>query len=278
MKKTFTKILAVALCAVLLVTGSVYITLAYLQSQSNVVQNTFTTSNIRITLDETKIGADGNPTNERTDKTADAIQNYKLTPGASYVKDPIVNVEASSENCFIVIAIHDSLFNGVDDALQENYIIKGENDVVIAEYGKIYEQITANGWKKLEGYHIQDKYFAGDNNLMANWLVKDDSGNVTKHDYTLYYYAGKTDGESTDAIVVAGEQLDIFKGFTLAGSVEPDVLDDLNDTSFEIVAFGMQTTDYDAHFDTLEEDGEKVAYAFKSTFGKVAPANTENNG
>ena len=61
MKKTLAKILALALCAVLLVTGTVFVTLAYLQDSTGVVRNTFSSSNITITLDELRVDENGVP-------------------------------------------------------------------------------------------------------------------------------------------------------------------------------------------------------------------------
>lgn len=96
--KTRTKALLLAMCAVLLVVTTVMATLAFLTSQTEVVKNTFTVGNVKITLDEAKVdeygvevaGADRVLTNE-----------YKLMPGHTYVKDPTVHVAADSENSYI---------------------------------------------------------------------------------------------------------------------------------------------------------------------------------
>ena len=49
------KVVALALCAVMLVVGSVAGTMAYLQSTTGVVTNTFTIGNVAITLDELNV-------------------------------------------------------------------------------------------------------------------------------------------------------------------------------------------------------------------------------
>ena len=62
--KTKTKALALALCAVLLVVSTVFVTMAYLTSKTDVVTNTFTVGKVTITLDEAKVDEYGNPVDE----------------------------------------------------------------------------------------------------------------------------------------------------------------------------------------------------------------------
>ena len=92
MKKT-SKALLLSLCTVLLVTASVLGTMAYLTSQDQVV-NTFTVGNVAITLDETDVDVNGDKDSEDRVKA----NEYKLLPGHTYTKDPIVHVHADSDN------------------------------------------------------------------------------------------------------------------------------------------------------------------------------------
>ncbi len=75
--KTRTKALALTLCAVLLVVGSVMGTMAYLTSKDS-VENTFTVGNVAITLDEAKVETDGTEVSD-----ADRVKenSYNLVPG-----------------------------------------------------------------------------------------------------------------------------------------------------------------------------------------------------
>ena len=100
--KNLKKTLALLLCAVLLVAGSVAGTLAYLQAKSGVVQNTFTVGNIQIKLDEAKVDLYGKEV-----AGADRVMknDYKLLPGHTYVKDPTVTVEAKSEDCYVRVFV-----------------------------------------------------------------------------------------------------------------------------------------------------------------------------
>lgn len=97
--KTKSKALLLTLCAVLLVAASVLGTLAYLTDTGSVT-NTFTVGKVAITLDEAKVGADGKALTGN-DAARVKENSYKLMPGHTYVKDPTIHVDASSEDCFI---------------------------------------------------------------------------------------------------------------------------------------------------------------------------------
>ncbi len=96
MMKTKSKALLMTLCAVLLVAASVLGTMAYLTSTDE-VENTFTVGNVKITLDEAKVNADG------TVNGNDRVKGneYKLMPGHTYVKDPTVTVKAPSVDSYV---------------------------------------------------------------------------------------------------------------------------------------------------------------------------------
>ena len=105
MKKKILKALAVAVCAILLVVGSVAGTLAYLTSKTNPITNTFTAGNVSITMDEAKV----TPYGVKDGDTRVQTNEYKLIPGHTYLKDPTVYVDASSENCWIFVKIENGL-------------------------------------------------------------------------------------------------------------------------------------------------------------------------
>ena len=133
MKKTMKKILALGSGAALLVTASVMGTMAYLTSTSDAVENTFTIGQVAITLDEADVKPDGT----REDTTTRVIANtYHLLPGHEYVKDPIVHVNAISEDCYVFVKVE----NG----------ISAYEAATDADYTQIATQITNNGWTKLD--------------------------------------------------------------------------------------------------------------------------------
>lgn len=137
--KTKTKALGLMMAAVLLVTATIFGTMAYLTSTDEVV-NTFTVGSVAIQLDEAKANTDGILV-EGADRV-DA-NSYKLLPGHTYAKDPMVTVLSGSENSYIRMtvtvskaaeldAIFDpqkanllSIFNGYDST---NWIYQGETD------------------------------------------------------------------------------------------------------------------------------------------------------
>lgn len=88
-KKTFVLLLALVLIAGAAVGG----TLAWLTATTGEVKNTFTTSNIEITLVETKGGDD---------------REFKMIPGCTIEKDPKVTVIAGSEKCYLFVKIEKS--------------------------------------------------------------------------------------------------------------------------------------------------------------------------
>ena len=90
------KPLVLALCAVLLVVGTILGTVAYLQDTASVV-NTFTVGNVHLKLDEAVVDEKGEPTGGRTE-TGNA---YHLLPGETYTKDPTVTVLKDSEESYV---------------------------------------------------------------------------------------------------------------------------------------------------------------------------------
>ena len=124
--KTKSKALLLALCAVSLVTASVLGTMAYLTSTDN-VENTFTVGSVAITMDETDVD------NSSPDKNRDQANSYKLLPGQTYTKDPIIHVDPKSEECFLFVKVE----NGIA-AIEAN-----DNTVA--------SQMTKKGWKLVEG-------------------------------------------------------------------------------------------------------------------------------
>ena len=90
------KHLVLALCAVLMVVGTILGTVAYLQDTASIV-NTFTVGNVHLKLDEAVVNEKGEPTGGRTE-TGNA---YHLLPGETYTKDPTVTVLKGSEESYV---------------------------------------------------------------------------------------------------------------------------------------------------------------------------------
>lgn len=105
--------LSVILCT--LVTG----TIAWLTAETTTITNTFTPSNISISLTETPGG------------------EYKMVPGTPIKKDPVVTVAPNSEACYLFVQINENL--GAWNATGKDF--------------KDYLTYTvADGWTHLDGY------------------------------------------------------------------------------------------------------------------------------
>ena len=225
MKKRMFKITALILSAVLLVTGTFYFTLAYLQAKSNPVVNTFTAGKINLTLKESEVDEYGNIKYYTADsfengvligtpdfslvegvvgegdETYDTVNlvvknNYKLVPDSVYTKDPVVTVEKGSEPCFLYIAV----YNGLDVKNYEGDWPDEENEPMNFEagtegaYKNIADQLSENGWSYLS---------------TANW-------NGTPHGgyFDIYCYYDKTDATSGTYVVDAMAEVVSIPTFT----------------------------------------------------------------
>ena len=111
-RRSTLKPLLVAMAVVLLIGCVAGGTLAWLTSTPSAVTNTFTTSDITITLTET-------PTRPNTEE-----HNYKMIPGWTITKDPKVTVKAGSEKCYVLVKVVES--DNFDDFMTYS-IITGEN-------------------------------------------------------------------------------------------------------------------------------------------------------
>lgn len=137
--RTKTKALVLALCAVLLVVTTVFVTMAFLTSEDS-VQNTFTVGEVTISLDELDVDEDDLLTDNKEytkdgiTTTRDKANEYKLIPGKTYIKDPTIHVGAKSEPCYLFVKVE----NGLENA-------EADGNTTIAA------QMTANGWTALDG-------------------------------------------------------------------------------------------------------------------------------
>ena len=97
MKKKLMTVLALVLVIAMSVAG----TYAYLTS-TDTVKNTFTVGNVAIKLDEAKANPDGTlvPNADRV-----KANSYKLLPGHTYNKDPMVTVLKGSESSYVKMTV-----------------------------------------------------------------------------------------------------------------------------------------------------------------------------
>ena len=129
-KSVSMKVVVLLLAVVLLVGCTIGGTIAYLTAKSNSVTNVFSVGNITITLDE--------------DNTQDV--DYKIVPGASQPKEPVVTVKEGSEKCYVYVSIINDLvitnengqmpIVGTMDINESNWVLVGqsENEMVLRYY------------------------------------------------------------------------------------------------------------------------------------------------
>lgn len=144
------KALALVLCAVLLVAGSVMGTLAYLTSTATVT-NTFTVGKVGITLDETKVNTDGTADSAASSRVQE--NGYHLLPGHRYIKDPTIHVDANSEDCYLFVKVE----NGISSLEAANNT--NSNTMNIAG------QMAEYGWKAVA--NVSNVYYYAPNNTMT---------------------------------------------------------------------------------------------------------------
>ena len=123
MKKT-KQIIALLLCLVMVVAGSVFATVAYLTSQDSVL-NTFTIGKVAIDLDETKVTPDGTPVDENEDGEPEKTQTgneYHLIPGQTYTKDPTITVKAGSEESYVRMLVTVNGLSALKEIFGEGFL------------------------------------------------------------------------------------------------------------------------------------------------------------
>lgn len=121
-RKILVSLAALALVAAISIGG----TLAYL-TQQKTVTNTFTVGNVTITMDETDVD------DSTKDAARDTENSYKLLPGKTYTKDPIIHVDTNSESCYLFVTIKNEIA-AIEDA-----------------NNSVEKQMEAKGWAKVNG-------------------------------------------------------------------------------------------------------------------------------
>lgn len=194
--KTRSKVLSLVLAGTLVVSAGMFGTLAYLTDTAEVTNN-FTVGKVDITLDEAEVKPDGTyVTNEKSRVTEN---EYKLMPGKTYIKDPVVHVADDSEDSYL--------------------FVKVENEITDIEGGTtVAQQMEAKGWVKVNG---------------------------TENIY-VYMQGG------TLAVVEAKENVDVFKEFTIRGTVDNETLSKYTGKTITVTAYAIQADGFE------EQNAEQI--------------------
>ena len=172
------KTIALAVAMVLTLTTVIGGTLAWLQTTSNEVKNTFTFGEIEIKLDESVVGEDGQIAQTGRTETGN---EYDLIPGAKADKDPMVTVLEESEKCYVFVTVKE----------ENNTITVNGTDVKIIDF-----DINEANWSLVDGTKNMYVYSKNDTkvvdasandvtteSILATTVVKE--GDTVKEDYNI---------------------------------------------------------------------------------------------
>lgn len=203
--KTRKKALLLTLCSVLLVAASVLGTMAYLTSTDKVT-NTFTVGQVKIKLDEAKANADGSlvPGADRVKENS-----YKLLPGHTYNKDPMVTVVKGSEDSYVKMTV---TFSKAD-----------ELDAIFAPTGADLTSI-------FNGYDSATWIYKGN--------TKDDVANTRTYEFWYKDTVGAPDADvALDAL---------FDSITVPGTITNEQLASIEGMTITVNGYAIQADGFDS--------------------------------
>lgn len=197
--KTRSKALLLTLCAVLLVAATIFGTMAYLTS-TDTVTNTFTVGKVNIKLDEAKANPDGSLV-----ANADRVKanEYKLLPGHTYNKDPMVTVLGGSESSYVKMTV--------------TFSMADELDAIFAPDG-------ADMLKIFNGYNA------------TNWIAKGNTKDETANTRTYeFWYKEAVAAPNGDVALDA-----LFDSITVPGEITGAQLASIEDMTITVNAYAIQ--------------------------------------
>lgn len=191
---------SLTLCAVLLVAASMLGTMAYL-TDNKTVTNTFTVGSVAIKLDEAKANTDGSLV-----ENADRVEgnSYKLLPGHTYNKDPMVTVLKDSEASYIKMTVTFSEANALD--------------AIFAPTG------GANLTSIFNGYDS------------ANWIYKGNTKDETKNTRTYEFWYKQAVGAPTADVALDA----LFDSITVPGAITNEQLATIEGMTITVNAYAIQ--------------------------------------
>lgn len=201
-------------------------TIAWLTATTDPVINTFTVGDINIKLYETK-RPDGT---DKTDTEGNIIPldsdewEAKLIPGSQYAKNPRVEVEANSEDCYLFVRfeVSDALATLkqagkveygnllADEALGWHKLnVTGVDNVW---YREVIHSAAVQGWDLLRGTVITDEKYGHGYVYVRDTFTKAD---IPADSLTLKYTAAAIQMANMDSVTDAWNKLpDAFKNPT----------------------------------------------------------------
>ncbi len=196
--KTAKKAMLMTLCAIILVVATVFGTMAYLTS-TDTVTNTFTVGNVAIKLDEAPVDVNGAAVSGARVKA----NEYKLMPGHTYNKDPMVTLLAGSETSYVKMTVTFSKAN--------------ELDAIFAPNGADLTSI-------FNGYDA------------ANWIAKGNTKDVNANTRTYEFWYKEAVGAPTADVALDA----LFDSITVPGSITKEQLATIEGLTITVNAYAIQ--------------------------------------
>ena len=139
MKKKLLTAAVLTLCAVALVAGSVFATIAFLADFS-AVSNTFTVGSVGIDMKESKVNIDGELDG---DSKVDG-NSYHLVPNKTYIKDPTITIDKTEAKDMMYLFVKSSnQIRGVE----EGNLRDSNGDLIAENPAKtMRQQMESYGW------------------------------------------------------------------------------------------------------------------------------------
>ena len=193
------KTIALALVLVMVFGATLGGTFAYLTS-TDTVTNTFTVGNVQIKLDEAEAKADGSlaPNADRV-----KANSYKLLPGHTYSKDPMVTVLKGSEASYIKMTVT------ISNASQL--------DAIFAPSGADMTSI-------FNGYNS------------TNWIYKGNTEDADANTRTYVFWYKETVAAPTADVALDA----LFDSITVPGSITNDQLKTIEGMTITVNAYAIQ--------------------------------------
>ena len=200
MKKKLMTVLALVLVIAMSVAG----TYAYLTS-TDTVKNTFTVGDVQIKLDEAKANTDGTPV-----QGADRVKanSYKLLPGHTYNKDPMVTVLAGSESSYVKMTV---TFSNA------------------AELDAIFDPNGATLTNIFNGYDS------------TNWIYKGNTKDTENNTRTYEFWYKETVAAPTADVALDA----LFDSITVPENLTNAQLATINDMTITVNAYAIQADGFD---------------------------------
>lgn len=203
------KLLIMSVAMVLVCAFAVGMTIAYLTSTDEVV-NTFTVGNVQIKLDEAEVDQYGVPQGSPAPRISENV--YKLIPGHTYTKDPMVTVLSGSESSYIKMTV--------------TFSNSRELDAIFGTDG-------ANLTSIFNGYNP------------ANWIYKGNTENTGNNTRTYEFWYKEAVPATTEDVALDA----LFDSITVPGNITYAQLSTIKDMKITVNAYAIQADGFEGNAD-----------------------------